>query len=55
MHRQAYQMFPSLSDGDVLLRLIVATAGTVMLGYVLYRASDRQARRKGYIDMEANW
>jgi len=55
MHGRAYQMFPSLSDGGVLLRLIVATAGTVMLGYVLYRWTDRRARRLGYIDMEANW
>jgi len=29
--------------------------GTVMLGYVLYHAADRKARRQGYIDMEANW
>lgn len=55
LHGSVYQMFPSLSDGEVLVRLLVATAGTVLLCYVLYRVSDRQARSKGYIDMEANW
>jgi ABC-2 type transport system permease protein len=55
LHGRVYQMFPSLSDGEVLLRLLVATAGTVLLGYVVYHASDRQARRQGYLDMEANW
>jgi len=48
-------MFPNLSDGEVLLRLVIATAGTVVLGYVLYRWTDRRARGLGYIDMEANW
>jgi ABC-2 type transport system permease protein len=55
LHGRVYQMFPSISDVDVLLRLLVATAGTVVLGYVLYRVTDRRARRLGYIDMEANW
>jgi len=55
MHGQAYLMFPSLSDGEVFLRLVAATAGTLLLGYVLYRVADRRARRLGYIDMEANW
>ena len=55
MHGQAYLMFPNLSDGEVYLRLVAATAGTLLLGYVLYRMADRRARRLGYIDMEANW
>ncbi|TMF01269.1 MAG: hypothetical protein E6I39_03570 [Chloroflexi bacterium] len=55
LHGQVYQMFPSLSDGEVLLRLVIATAGTVVLGYVIYRWTDRRARGLGYIDMEANW
>ncbi|HEV2216484.1 MAG TPA: ABC transporter permease [Candidatus Dormibacteraeota bacterium] len=55
LHGSVYKMFPSLSDGDVLLRLLIATAGTVVLGYFLYRWTDRRARGLGYIDMEANW
>jgi ABC-2 type transport system permease protein len=55
LHGRVYQMFPTISDGEVLLRLTVATAGTVLLGYILYRVTDRRARRLGYIDMEANW
>jgi ABC-2 type transport system permease protein len=55
LHGRVYQMFPNLSDSEVLLRLLVATAGTVVLGYILFRISDRRARRHGHIDMEANW
>jgi ABC-2 type transport system permease protein len=55
LHGRVYQMFPTISDAEVLLRLMVATAGTVLLGYILYRVTDRRARRLGYIDMEANW
>ena len=55
LHGGVYEMFPNLSDGEVLLRLVIATAGTVVLGYVLYRWTDRRARGLGYIDMEANW
>lgn len=55
LHGRVYEMFPSLSDGEVLLRLLVATAGTLLLGYVLYRVMDHRARAMGYIDMEANW
>ncbi len=55
LHGGAYQMFPDLTDAEVLLRLVVATAGTLLLGYVLYRVTDRRARGLGYIDMEANW
>jgi ABC-2 type transport system permease protein len=52
LHGRVYQMFPGLTDGDVLLRLALATAGTAVLGYVVYAWADRQARWKGYIDME---
>ena len=55
LHGRVYQMFPGLSDGEVLVRLLVATAGTVVLGYLVYRVMDRRARAMGYIDMEANW
>lgn len=55
LHGRVYEMFPSLSDGDVLLRLVAATAGTLMLCVLIYRWTDRRARRMGYIDMEANW
>jgi ABC-2 type transport system permease protein len=55
LHGRVFEMFPGLSDGEVLLRLVIATAGTVLLGSVLYRVTDRRARGFGYIDMEANW
>lgn len=55
LHGQVTQMFPSLTDGEVLLRLIAATAGTVFLAVVTYRLIDKRARRMGYLDMEANW
>jgi ABC-2 type transport system permease protein len=55
LHGSVTQMFPSLSDGEVLLRLVLATAGTLLLGYVLYRMTDRRARAMGYIDMKENW
>ncbi|TMD54230.1 MAG: hypothetical protein E6I85_06585 [Chloroflexi bacterium] len=55
LHGRVYEMFPNLSDGEVLLRLALATAGTVALGYLTYLWADRRARRKGYIDMDANF
>jgi ABC-2 type transport system permease protein len=55
LHGRVYQMFPAQTDAEVLLRLLVATLGTAVLGYFVYAWADRQARRKGYIDMEANW
>jgi len=55
LHGGTYQMFPGLSDGEVLLRLVAATAGTVLLAVVVYRWADGRARGMGYIDMEANW
>jgi len=55
LHGQVTSMFPGLSDGDVLLRLVTATAGTVLLCVIVYRWTDMRARKMGYIDMEANW
>jgi ABC-2 type transport system permease protein len=55
LHGRVYEMFPNLSDGEVLARLGLATAGTVVLGYLVYSWADRAARRKGFIDMETGW
>ena len=55
LHGRVYEMFPTLSDGEVLLRLVLATAGTVVLGYLVYSWADRLARRKGFIDMDTGW
>lgn len=55
LHDRVYQMFPQLSEGEVLLRLALATGGTLALCAFAYVFADRQARRKGYIDMDANW
>ena len=52
---QAIRMFPSLSDADILLRLLVTTAATLLLAHLIFTWADRQARRKGLIDMETNW
>jgi len=52
---QAIRMFPALSDGDVLLRLLVTTVGTLILAHLVFTWAERQARRKGLIDMESNW
>ena len=55
LHGRVYEMFPTLSDGEVLTRLALATAGTVALGYLVYSWADRLARRKGFIDMDTGW
>jgi len=55
LHGRVYQMFPTLSDEQVLVRLALATVGTVAVGYLTYLWADRQARRKGYVDMDANF
>jgi ABC-2 type transport system permease protein len=55
LHGRVYEMFPTLSDGEVLARLGLATAGTVVLGYLVYSWADRLARRKGFIDMDTGW
>jgi ABC-2 type transport system permease protein len=55
LHGRVYEMFPSLSDGEVLARLLLATAGPVVLAYLVYSWADREARRKGFIDMDTGW
>jgi ABC-2 type transport system permease protein len=55
LHGRVYEMFPALTDGEVLARLALATAGTVVLGYLVYSWADRLARRKGFIDMDTGW
>jgi ABC-2 type transport system permease protein len=52
---QAIRMFPALSDADVLLRLFITTAGTLILAHLVFTWADRTARHKGLIDMETNW
>ena len=49
------RMFPALSDGDVLLRLVLTTIVTLVLAHLVFTWADRTARRKGLIDMETNW
>ena len=49
------RMFPALSDGDVMLRLLVSTIGTLIVAHLVFTWADRLARRKGLIDMESNW
>ena len=49
------RMFATLSDGDVLLRLLVATAATLIIAHVVFTWADRLARQRGLIDMESNW
>jgi ABC-2 type transport system permease protein len=51
----AVRMFPALSDGDVLLRLLVTTVATLIAAHLVFTWADRLARRKGLIDMESNW
>jgi len=51
----AIRMFPALSDGDIMLRLLLTTAATLILAHLVFGWADRLARRKGLIDMESNW
>jgi hypothetical protein len=48
-------MFPELGDGAVLLRLLLTTALTVVVGHLLFTWADRRARRLGLIDRASNW
>jgi hypothetical protein len=48
-------MFPTLSDADVLLRLVVATVVTLVLAHIVFTWADRVARQQGLIDRESNW
>ena len=49
------RMFATLSDGDVLLRLLLATAATLIIAHLVFTWADRLARQRGLIDMESNW
>jgi ABC-2 type transport system permease protein len=51
----AIRMFATLSDADVLLRLLVTTAATLIVAHLIFGWADRMARRRGLIDMESNW
>jgi ABC-2 type transport system permease protein len=51
----AIRMFPSLSDGDVLLRLLLSTIATLILAHLVFGWADRRARQRGLIDLESNW
>jgi ABC-2 type transport system permease protein len=51
----AIRMFPTLSNGDVMLRLVVTTVATLTVAHLVFSWADRLARRKGLIDMESNW
>jgi ABC-2 type transport system permease protein len=51
----AIRMFPVLSDADVLLRLALTTAATLIVAHLVFGWADRAARRKGLIDRESNW
>jgi len=48
----AVLMFPGLSDGAVLLRLVATTAGLLVVAVLGFRVADRMARGRGLIDME---
>ncbi|HKT83202.1 MAG TPA: ABC transporter permease, partial [Solirubrobacterales bacterium] len=48
----AVLMFPGLTDGEVLLRLIAGTLGLLVLATFAFRVADRMARSRGLIDME---
>jgi ABC-2 type transport system permease protein len=48
-------MFPHLGTPAVLGRLLLATAGTVLLAGLVFSWAERTARRRGLIDMETSW
>jgi ABC-2 type transport system permease protein len=55
LHGQAYQMFPGLSDFEVLIRLVATTAGTIVLASLVFRWADHRGRQNGYVDRDVNW
>jgi ABC-2 type transport system permease protein len=55
LHAQAFQMFPGLSDVNVLVRLVAATVWTVAIATLVFRWADRRGRQKGYVDRDVNW
>lgn len=52
---RAPRMFPDLGDGAVMLRLLLTTAVTVVVGHLLFTWGDRRARRLGLVDRASNW
>ena len=51
----AIRMFPMLSDGEILLRLLATTVTTLLVAFLIFRWADRSARGRGLIDRESNW
>jgi ABC-2 type transport system permease protein len=51
----AIRMFPGVSDGTILVRLVLTTVATVLLAQLVLTWADRSARRRGLIDRESNW
>jgi ABC-2 type transport system permease protein len=51
----ALRMFSTLSDAEVLLRLLIATVVTLILAHLVFTWADRLARQRGLIDRESNW
>lgn len=50
----ALLMFPELSNGAVLLRLLLTTLGLLAVALGAFRVADRLARSRGLIDMEGS-
>ncbi len=48
-------MFADLGDGAVLMRLLLTTAVTVVVGHLLFTWGDRRARRHGLVDRQSSW
>ena len=53
--QQALLMFPDLSAGEVLLRLLVSAAGMLLLAHLVFTWADRRARRLGLYDRDILW
>jgi len=51
----ALLMFPTLSVGEVLLRLFVSAAGMLLLSHLVFTWADNRARKFGLYDREINW
>ncbi|HEY9289214.1 MAG TPA: ABC transporter permease [Candidatus Dormibacteraeota bacterium] len=51
----AIRMFPTVSDGEIVLRLLATTIATVLVSFLVFGWADRSARGRGLIDRESNW
>ena len=51
----AIRMFPTVSDGEIVLRLLATTIATVLVAFLVFGWADRSARGRGLIDRESNW